>query len=210
MDIDTLSSHSDGKPGQLEGKRLAKEYRVGNQVLDEIQAAVMTNNKRCKVTLLEGNHEHRVCRYLERFPQLKGQLEAEIFLSLEERGINYVKCYCKGDVYRVGNAFFTHGLYTNDHHAKKTVSNFGTNIFYGHTHDVQAYSMVQRGNDKTLVGQSMGCLCRYDLSYIQGNPSKWQQAFGIFYFLPDGFFTYFIPRIFKNRFVSPEGRVYQS
>jgi hypothetical protein len=29
--------------------------------------------------------------------------------------------------------------------------------FYGHVHDVQAYSLKQY--DSTLIGQSLGCLC---------------------------------------------------
>lgn len=203
MDIYSLSGHSDGKPGVLENHRIFKEYAYGNEVLDQIQEAT----KGAKYTYLEGNHEHRVCRYLERFPQLEGMIEPENILEFGRRKIRYIRCYCKGDVYNIGNAYFHHGLYTNEHHAKKMVSRFGVNIFYGHTHDVMSYSMVQRGKDRTLVGQSLGALCNMNQSYIKGNPTNWQLAFGIFYFLPNGFFTYYVPRIFKYQFVDPEGKL---
>lgn len=205
MDIYSLSGHSEGKPGVLENHRLAKEYKRGNEILDEIQKSA----RKAKITYLEGNHEHRICRYLEKFPQLKGQIEVEINLRFKERKIKYIKCYCRGDVYQIGNAFFHHGLYTNEHHAKKMVSRYGVNIFYGHTHDMMCYSLVQRGRNRTLVGQSLGCLCRYDQSYIKGNPQNWQQGFGVFYFRPNGFFSYYTPRIFNNQFIAPNGKVYK-
>lgn len=208
MDIYSLSSHSDGKPGQLEGHKIFEEYEVGNQVLDQIQRAGRNKNKECKFVLLEGNHEFRVERYYDKFPVLRGQMDVDKELRLKEREIKYVLCYSKGDVYQKGNAYFHHGLYGGDNHAKTHVSNFGTNIFYGHLHDVQGYSKVLKGKDKTIVGQSMGCLCEYEQSYIKGNPTRWQQAFGIFYFLPDGYFTYYIPRLFKHRFVDPAGKIW--
>ena len=88
------------------------------------------------------------------------------------------------------------------------VDYYGVNIFFGHNHDIQGFSKVNRGKNKTLVGQSLGCLCNYEQGYIQGNPTNWQQAFGIFYFFPNGHFTYYIPRIFNHKFISPEGKVY--
>ncbi|MEA2036690.1 MAG: hypothetical protein U9O94_04230 [Nanoarchaeota archaeon] len=204
MDIFSLSSHADGRPGQLENHRIFDEYKQGNKVLDKIQKA----SKNCKLTYLEGNHEFRVERYYDKFPVLRGQLDVDKCLNFKERGIKYVKCYTNGDVYQLGNAYFHHGLYINDHHAKKHVSNFGVNIFYGHTHDFQSYSKVLWGEDKTIVGQSLGCLCDYKQSYVKGNPTSWQLGFGVFYIRPSGFFTYYTPRIFDYKFVAPNGKIY--
>ncbi len=208
MDIFCLSSHSDGKPGQLEGHKIFEEYEIGNKILDQIEGAVRKRNKKCKITFLEGNHEFRVERYYDKFPVLRGQMDIDKELRFKERDIKFVRCYRDGAVHKIGNAYFTHGLYTGGNHAKKHVDNFGVNIFYGHTHDVCSQSRVLWGNDKTIVGQSLGCLCDYRQSYIKGNPTNWQQAFGIFYMLPDGFFTYYVPRIFKYRFVDPAGKVW--
>jgi hypothetical protein len=208
MDIYTLSSHSKGKPGQLENKQLQKEFDAGNEMLDRIEKAARKKNKKCKITFLEGNHEFRTVRYAEEYPVLRETVDIERNLRLKQRGIKYVLCYTKGDVYNIGNAYFHHGLYTGGNHAKKHVDNFGVNIFYGHTHDVNSQSKVLWGKDKTIVGQSLGCLCDYKQCYIKGNPTNWQHAFGIFYFLPDGYFTYYVPRLFHHRFVDPGGKVW--
>lgn len=208
LDFDCISSFNKGFLRKIEGLAIQKDYDYANKILDRHQKIVRENNKNAQFVLLEGNHEYRVERYIDENPQVRGLLEVERGLKLRDRCFKWVRCYRNGDVYRLGNAVFHHGRFINQYHAAKTVNYYGTNIFYGHTHDVQGFSKVTHGDDKTMVGQSLGCLCRYDQSYIQGNPTNWQQAFGVFYFLPDGHFTYYIIRIFKNRFVSPEGKIY--
>ena len=202
LDFNAISSHNKENLRSIEKQRIAKDYKVGNIILDEIQ-------KICKkVTLIEGNHEYRMERLINLYPALEGITEVEKGLRLEERGINFIKSWSKGDIYKVGKAIFIHGLYTNDAHARKTVPRYGTNGFYGHTHDVQSYSQELKGDNKTIVGQSLGCLCRYDLPYMHGRPSKWQQAFSVFWFRDNGFFNYSLVRIFQNSFIAPDGKFY--
>lgn len=209
MDFNVISHFNKGASRRVENERLQADYSVGNAILDRHQHLVRKNSPKAKFTLLEGNHDYRIERYLDENPAGQGMLEVEVGLNLKKRGFKYIRCYKEGEVYNIGNAYFHHGLYTNEHHAKKHVDRYGVNLFYGHTHDVQSYSKVVMGKDKTLVGQSLGCLCRYDQSYIKGNPTNWQQAFGIFYFLPDGHFTYYVVRVFKHRFVAPDGKIYE-
>lgn len=209
MDFNCISHHNAGQLRKVENQRILADYEAGNAILDRHQAIIRKRSPKAKFTLLEGNHDYRIERYLDENPAAQGMLELDVGLRLKQRGIEFIRCYKDGKVYNIGNAYFHHGLYTNEHHAKKHVDRYGVNIFYGHTHDVQSFSKVILGKDKTLVGQSIGCLCRYDQSYIKGNPTNWQQAFGVFYFLPDGYFDYYVVRIFKHRFVSPEGKVYQ-
>ena len=38
---------------------------------------------------------------------------------------------------------------------------YGVCIFYGHTHDVMEFPLVTWGDNRTLVGKSLGCLCDY-------------------------------------------------
>lgn len=208
MDFDYLSSFNVDSPRKLEGKRLKQDYIYGGKIMDRQISAAQKKNPSCKFTLLEGNHEERVERAIDKAPMLEGWMEVPTGLELARRGVKWIPSWSKGKIHKIGKANFVHGQYTNKYHASKMVDNYGDNIFYGHTHDVMSHSKVLRGKDKTVVGQSIGCLCEYDQSYMKGKPSNWQQAFGVFYFLPDGHFSYYIPRIFKNRFVAPDGKVY--
>lgn len=209
IDLDCISSHNKERLREVEGKRIFKDYEIANEILDRHQRIVRSKNKDAQFVLLEGNHEYRMERYIDANPQMEGMIEVELGLRLKERRIKWVRAWSKGDIYTIGKANFTHGQYTTQYHAAKMVNNYGDNIFYGHTHDVMTYSRVMRGRDKTIVGQSLGCLCQYELSYIKKNPTNWQQAFGVFYFMPSGHFTYYVPRIFNHKFVAPNGKIYE-
>lgn len=208
VDLDCISHHTKGKLRQVEGKRILEDYKYANKILDRHQSLIRKNNKDAQFILLEGNHEFRVQRYIDENPQMEGMIEIPVGLKLKDRGFKWVECYTKGDTYNIGHAYFHHGLYHNSHHAKKMVENFGTNIFYGHLHTFQSYSKVLRGNDKTIIGQSIGCLCDYQQSYIKSNPSAWQLGFAVIDIFPDGFFNFYPIAIFKNRF-SFNGKKYE-
>ncbi len=83
------------------------------------------------MVLLEGNHEYRVTRYINAHPELEGLIEVDKVLNLTERRIDWVQSWSKGELFNLGNCSFHHGLFCNDHHAKKMVTRFGRNILYG-------------------------------------------------------------------------------
>lgn len=209
MDFDYLSSFNEDSPRKLEGKRMANDYRYAGMIMDRQIAAASKKNPECKFTLLEGNHEFRVEKAIDKAPMLEGWVEVPTGLKLAERGVKWIRSWSKNKEYKIGKAIFLHGVYTNKYHASKMVDAYGTNVFYGHTHDVMCMPKVTKGDHKTRVGQSLGCLCEYNQSYMKGKPSNWQQAFGIFYFRPDGNFTYYVPQIIRSSFIDPEGNLYE-
>ncbi len=204
MDWDFISTHEKDNRRAKEKRRIMLEYEYANDFLDRQKALA----HRAKFTLIEGNHDYRIEDYINKHPEEEGWLEMETQLQLLKRKIKWVRFWTNGEIHKIGKARFIHGRYTNQYHARKHVDNYGENIFYGHTHDVQSFSKELAGADKTLVGQSLGCLCNYNQKYLKGAPTKWQQAFGVFEFFPDGFFQYNVIRIFKHRFRA-EGKTYK-
>lgn len=207
MDFDCISSHNKNNLRAVEGKRLMKDYEHAGEILDRHQAIIRANNKKAEFIFIEGNHDQRIERYVDANPALEGMVEVPTALEFGRRKFKWIPYWSQGTVFRLGKAAFIHGRYTNDAHAKKHVQRYGCNVFYGHLHDVQTYSAEMMGEGNTLVGQSLGCLC-LPQKYMQGAPTKWQQAFGIFEFFPDGFFQYTVVRLFKHRF-SYAGKVYE-
>lgn len=208
MDFHQLARFTQDSPEALT-RSLLKDYDVANELLDRHQKNVRKRNPKAKFTLLFGNHDDRARKFAERFPQVSGLIGLDENLRLKKRKITPVQSYPKGEIYKIGKAYFTHGLYTSQNHAKKHVEAFGTNIFYGHTHQTQSHSKVMWGKDKTILGESLGCLCRYDLDYVGTNPTAWQQAFAVFFFRPDGHFNHYTVRIFNHSFVAPNGKTYK-
>jgi hypothetical protein len=206
MDFDQISRFSAGNLRAVAGRRIMEDYEVGRRVLDENLAALRASSDKPRFTLLEGNHDVRIEKWLDFHPEMVGAVELQNGLGFDERAIDFVRCYSKGESYRIGKQWFHHGLYHGNNHARKHVSMFGSNIAYGHTHDVQSYTQARLAHDGPIVGQSLGCLCREDLSYIKGRPTNWQQAFGEWTFFPDGTFSYNVTRIINGRFVAPGTR----
>lgn len=208
LDMDAVSFWDMDKPRLSAHKRLKDDYDVGNELLDEICAAVRSRDKATKIYYLEGNHEYRIQRYIDKHPIHEGSMEVPVQLRLKERRIHWVKSFSEGRVLRIGKAGFMHGFKTNKYHANSNVESYGT-IFYGHTHDVMEVPKIFRGRDRTWVGKSLGCLCNYELQYMRGRPQKWQQAIGTFRVFPDGFFDEQTAKIFKHRFFGPtNGKLY--
>lgn len=208
MDFDYLSSFNEDSPRRLEGKRMKNDYAYAGLIMDRQIAAASKKNPNCKFTLLEGNHEYRVEKAIDKAPMLEGWMEVPTGLKLAERGVKWIQSWSKGRIYKIGHANFIHGQYTNKYHASKMVDNYGANIFYGHTHDIMRMPKVSKGDNKSRIGQSIGCLCEVQQSYMKGRPSNWQQGFGVFHFRPDGNFNAYVVDINKHCFTSPEGETY--
>jgi hypothetical protein len=211
LDYFTISRYNTDKPGLLEGKTILSEVKEGEAILDRHVKILRNNNKNVKIFFLEGNHETRAYDFVYKYPHLKGIIEPENVLRFDDKGVKYLRSWSHNENLIIGNALFTHGRYTNQHHSKKMVDSYGMNVFYGHLHDTNCFNKTTLGSKDSLIGQSLGCLCDYtkDVDYTKGGPKNWQQAITTFYFMPDGDFNYYISRLKGNKFVSPEGKLYK-
>jgi predicted phosphodiesterase len=167
LDMDAVSFWEQGKPGLQEGKRLSDEYDAGNSWLwlANLEYVARRKNKNAKIYYIEGNHENRVERDLERNPRYRGLVDVPVNMNLKKRNIEWVRSWSRSETVKIGKMELMHGDYATDWHAKKHVIERGRSVGYGHTHTVQAYPLQYRGRDSTLQGKSYGCLCDYELSY---------------------------------------------
>jgi predicted phosphodiesterase len=199
LEGDSVSAHNKGKPMLLENSRLARDYEFAGRLLDDVRSAV---GDKTKFVLLEGNHEWRVGRYLQEHPELAGMLEIEKGLELKRRNIKLVECYPKGDIYKIGKLAFLHGTYCGSNPCKKHLDVYGMNIVFGHTHEVGVYSKVAYGKGKAHAAYNIGCLCRYDMPYLEGKPTNWQHAFATAYIdESNGHFNLTTHAIFQGEFI---------
>lgn len=209
MDCFVLSKFNEGKPRLTAGMTVAAEMDYANEWFDGFCKTVRGKNKKARIVYIQGNHEERLERFLDADPRFGQDLDIRKRLRLKERGIEWVEYWRRGDVFQLGHATFIHGFTTTMHHAAKTVRDYGSNVFYGHTHDVQEYPIRRRAKNVTIKGKSMGCLCSFDQPYMRGRPLNWQHAFGVFHFWPDGTFQEQTVHIHKGRFISPlDGKEY--
>ena len=207
LDFAEISKYVKGKPGLIETD-VASTFAAGREILKRHAKILRTENVDCRMVLLQGNHDYRAMSYCEEHPELREQLDYAKNLGLAELDVEWVESWAKGKLFKIGNAYFLHGNYINKYHAAKMVDQYGVCVYYGHTHDVMTFPKMTKGNGQTLEAGSLGCLCRYDQSYMQGRPHNWQQAVTTMFVQPNGYYNLYISRIFNHRFVGPDGVVY--
>ena len=173
MDSESVSTHP---RNSCRPPNLGEDYAVANQDLDALDSALPAI---CKKHFIEGNHEDRITRFLRnQAPELDGALllprEA---LRLNERGWKWIPY---GETLTIGKMIFVHGWYTIKFHAARHTDRLGDSVFYGHTHQFQAFQTFHGSN--AHLGMNLGCLCKVNPKWLRGKPNDWALGFGIIYF----------------------------
>mgnify|MGYP001605055309 CR=1 FL=1 len=198
LDFDYISKFTEGNIRKLEGKRLKRDYIEFNKMLKR-------HKKLCgrpKVIYFIGNHEYRLEKYLDKCPQGEGFQEVEYNIEGVDEFIPYNK------VWKCGKLSYLHGVYTNQFHAKKHVENYGRNVIYGHTHQVQVYTKVSQCDREDFhTGKSIGCLSDKNPEYLHNRPNSWTHAFHICEMENDGYFSEHTMVINKGKLIW-NGKVY--
>lgn len=200
---DSISTHNIGKPGLTEGLRLQDDFQFAQQLISNISQAADCSN----ITLLKGNHEYRVDRFVETQPALKNLLTVEKGLAVRTRGIHVVSCYPEGAVYRKGKLTFTHGVYTGANAGMRHLNAFGGNICFGHTHSVSVTTKTTFSKSHAQAAYNLGCLCKLDMPYLAGSPNNWQHAFGVVHMAKSGAFSFEVKMITDGKLYE-RGEVY--
>lgn len=170
LDMDMISSYDRHKPKLVEGKRLKLHYKnFQKDILTPIDNIL---SKDCERHFIIGNHEYRIERYIEEYPQHEGFIELENNLNLDKWNVIPFN-----DNLKLGELIFIHGLYTNKYHAAKTLSVFDENVFYGHVHESQRFSKTTPVNNNPKAAQAVGCLCNKNPAYLRNRPNNWEHQF---------------------------------
>ena len=208
LDFNEISTHSEGKRGAVT-ERVDKTFAAGRKLLKRHVRLIRDKNPGARMVLLEGNHDYRAVDYTERHHEVGNTtFDVPTNLHLKELGVEWVPSWSKGKVFKLGKAHFIHGLLTSKYHAALMAARYGVCIYYGHTHDIMEFPIVMRGENKTIVGKSLGCLCKYDQAYLKGAPTNWQQGVSTFFIRPNGYYSEYTSRIFNHSFVGPDGVTY--
>lgn len=198
MDVNSLSAWDYDKKRKMEGRRYKKEIDCAKEELDFLQ-------KYCKeIIYIEGNHEDRVNRYLDKNPEMEGIIEIPEELNLKEREIKWVKM---NDLYKLSGMYFTHGMYTNKYSAQKHLQVLGCNICFGHQHSTQT-AMQNMAMQKPHMSYALGTLGDKKPDYLKNRPGNWISQFGIMYWNTEsGNFNLYPINVIKNKFIF-EGKEY--
>jgi len=141
----------------------------------------------------EGNHELRLQKHLMRHdPILYPHIDMSklFYLSDNESAMNEFSFYTYVQKPEVFNKelgiVFKHGSKVRKHtgmSAQAEVDNLLFSVIMGHAHRLGLYRRSSGRsrylNQQPLFGMETGCLCKYDLPYVEGATSNWQHGFGV-------------------------------
>ena len=96
--------------------------------------------------------------------------------------------------------YFTHGMYTNLHNAKKHLQTLGCNICYGHQHGTQT-AMQNMVKQKPHMAYALGTLGDKKPDYMKNKPGNWISQFAVYYWDDKtGDFNLYPVNIIKGKF----------
>jgi predicted MPP superfamily phosphohydrolase len=183
--VDSISYYNNRKPRLAENRRYSEDVNATKRQLRLVQKYVPNATH----DYIIGNHEYRVQRYVDEHPAMEGIMDWAVNVGLRsDFGMNVVE-YNK--VLKVGKAAFIHGWYWSIHHAKKTVIQYGDNIFYGHVHEhqVAVHNYQAQAAGLPTMAMSVACLSAVNPDYREGMPTRFQNGLLVLDVHRDGAFT---------------------
>jgi len=166
FEFEYLASFNQSNLKKLTEDTFKADYEVANRELDDWQAIVQG-----PIYWLQGNHDRRVERLVEREPALEGLVEPEVRLHLRDRGIRHYRE--EDQPVRVHEGRYAlHGRFTNRYHASKHLQAFMVSVIYGHVHADQSDSIRHPITGRLLKAQSLPCLTGLQPPWMHGTPTR--------------------------------------
>jgi len=194
LEFNSLCAWDFNKRLLMENKRYKEDIEMGIKELSEVREACPNS----QIAFFAGNHEYRVPRYVEQHPEVKGMLNVEKDLHLDDLGIKWIEYNQTMDL---GELTILHGYYWNVHYAKTTLLALGCNCIFGHTHRSQTYTQRLHADLTPHVAHGIGCLTDLDPQWKRGLPTNHINSFAIVEYHGDkGFFNIYEPIIINGAF----------
>lgn len=114
---------------------------------------------------------------------------------------NQIQFFPYNDIVQLGKLNFTHGLYSGDMAAKKTVQAIGGNVICGHTESVSEQSIrTFRGPEEGVTAGTMRDIAHVRKELIRNGPMNWCHSVTLVEMFFDGTYTRHTMKIINGRF----------
>lgn len=163
------------------GATIDKELKMGTELIAQLRSDL----PKARIVFVEGNHEHRIRRYIiKNAPSLTWVqgLKLPSLLQLDKYRVEYIPC----DADTFVDTYVQYGPLLVGHFstcrsqsgatARALLDQFGTNCLQGHTHSIGSANKLIYPN-KQIAAWENGCLASLKPSYC--NPRNWCHAMSV-------------------------------
>ena len=157
-----------------------------------------------------GNHDgERVDKLLYKLESKKLNREYKDVKRALDFNLNFpnIKVVPYNSFIKKNGLILTHGEFHNDNHAKTHALRYNCDVVYGHMHCISAYSLAQKGANKTKKAISLPCMCDVNPFYRRNKSSSWTNGFTIITFY-DGTYSIEIVEVKKGKALF-RGKIYE-
>jgi UDP-2,3-diacylglucosamine pyrophosphatase LpxH len=160
---------------------LQEDINKAHKILKGIRAC----NPKADIMYIEGNHEHRLQKYLWKHPEISSldALSITNLLMLTELKIAYVNQF---ESFKYHKFLVEHGSVVRQqsaYTARAMLEKRGMSGISGHTHRMGAHYLTNMSGSYAWFEN--GCLCDLHPEYVVGQPN-WMNGFSIGYFRKQG------------------------
>lgn len=194
LDLPYISTFNESNLRVLSGNSFRADFDLAKRELDFWQKVSG------EYILIEGNHDERIGRFIERKPVFEGFLEYENSLELKSRGVKFYHLVDKP--LKIGKLTFIHGYWYNKYCANKHLEEYAHNVVFGHVHRFQTMSRVLPMHGYAIQAWAIGCLTDTQPDWMKGRPSGHQKGFAIVEMNPKtGFFNLYPIQMIADKFM---------
>jgi len=205
-----ISHHTKGKPIFRETGSYERNTRTFDaNILKPLEKQLADATK----VYIIGNHERFEQDLIEAHPEMKGSVEHEKLLSLEDRGWKIVPL---GHAYKIGKLAVIHGEVLTGignqcgtFPSKKAVEVYAGNVLAGHTHSPQSFTRISPVDSAdTWMGWIAPVACETNPAYLRNRPKAWLNGTTIVEVRLDGNFNCYPVILDKKGLFSYGGKIY--
>ena len=169
LDMESISTFSDGLP-----ESLVAPIKLQFLMLRDFFVSLRKVAPKSNIVYVLGNHEHRISRWLDRNPSMRGLVEIEDYVPDFVHVVPY-----ESEGYRNGSVTFVHSKGGGNVHSavKKHAVEYVTHTVIGHFHAFGSYTAPSQVGVVPRTCQAVGTLSKLNHKYMQGRPASAEQGY---------------------------------
>lgn len=177
---------------------LEDDWQAGSSFISEFFAGGKEK------VFLRGNHDERLWHFKESATGLLRDYAADGIKRIESiikrAGATMLPYDAQDGVYELGKLTVIHGYHAGIGAAKEHANAYHSDVLFGHVHAFDSISI--KGRNGPITAQSIGCLCRKNMGYINAKTAKlrWGQGWAYGVSFPDGTYQLFQTRNINGKF----------